>query len=145
MHNIWSCNTGINKQKTRCNRIMWHATADTGHIPHDICDDLYMTGLGSGTVRRCGLVGVGVALLKEVCLCEGRQWDPPPNHEGASLFLAAFRWRCRTLSSSCTMPAWKLPCSHLDDNGLNLWTYKPAPIKCCPYNSCLGHGVCSQQ
>jgi hypothetical protein len=29
------------------------------------------------------------------------------------------------------MPAWILPCSHLDDNGLNLWTCKPAPIKCC--------------
>ena len=35
------------------------------------------------------------------------------------------------------MPAWILPCSHLDDNGLNLWTCKPAPIKC-PYKSCLG-------
>ena len=23
-------------------------------------------------------------------------------------------------SSSCTMPAWMLPCSCLDDNGLNL-------------------------
>jgi hypothetical protein len=26
------------------------------------CDGLYMLGLGSGTVRRCGLVGVGVSL-----------------------------------------------------------------------------------
>jgi hypothetical protein len=43
------------------------------------------------------------------------------------------------------MPAWMLPCPHLDDNGLNLWTCKLAPIKCCPYKSCLGHGVCSQQ
>ena len=25
-----------------------------------------------------------------------------------SILLAAFRWRCRTLSSSCTMPAWML-------------------------------------
>jgi hypothetical protein len=23
-------------------------------------------------------------------------------------------------SSSCNMPAWMLPCSHFDDNGLNL-------------------------
>jgi hypothetical protein len=30
------------------------------------------------------------------------------------------------------MPAWMLPWFHLDDNGLNLWTCKPAPIKCCP-------------
>jgi hypothetical protein len=35
------------------------------------------------------------------------------------------------------MPAWLLPCSCLDDNGLNLWTCKPAPIKCCPYKSWL--------
>jgi hypothetical protein len=35
------------------------------------------------------------------------------------------------------MPAWMLPCSHLKDTGVNLWTCKPAPIKCCPYKSCL--------
>lgn len=27
-----------------------------------------------------------------------------------------------------------LPCSLLDDNGLNLYTCKPAPIKCCAAN-----------
>ena len=26
------------------------------------CDGLYMLGSGSGTIRKCGLVGVGVAL-----------------------------------------------------------------------------------
>ena len=26
---------------------------------------------GSGTIRRCGFVGVGVALLEEVCHCGG--------------------------------------------------------------------------
>jgi hypothetical protein len=30
-----------------------------------------MLGPGSGTVRRCGFVGVGVALLEEVCHREG--------------------------------------------------------------------------
>jgi hypothetical protein len=44
----------------------------------------------------------------------------------SSILLAAFRWRCRTLSSSCTMPAWTLPCSLLADNGLKLWICKPA-------------------
>jgi hypothetical protein len=29
------------------------------------------------------------------------------------------------------MPALILSYFHLDDNGLNLWTCKPAPIKCC--------------
>jgi hypothetical protein len=28
---------------------------------------------------------------------------------------------------------------------MNLWTYKPALIKCYPYKICLHHGVCSQQ
>ena len=46
-------------------------------------------------------------------------------------------------------PAPCLPgcCSafHLDDNGLTLWTCKPAPIKYCFFRSCLGHGVSSQQ
>jgi hypothetical protein len=32
-----------------------------------------MLGPGSGTIRRCGLVGVGVALLKEVCHCGSGQ------------------------------------------------------------------------
>ena len=27
--------------------------------------------MGSGTIRRCGLVGVGVALLIDVCHCGG--------------------------------------------------------------------------
>ena len=33
------------------------------------CDGLYMLGPESGTIRRCGLVGVGVASLEEVCHC----------------------------------------------------------------------------
>ena len=35
------------------------------------CGSLNMLGSGSGTIRRCGLVEVGVALLKEVCHCGG--------------------------------------------------------------------------
>jgi hypothetical protein len=31
---------------------------------------IYML-IGSGIIRRCGLVGMGVALLQEVCHCEG--------------------------------------------------------------------------
>jgi hypothetical protein len=85
-------------------------------------------GSGSGTIG-------GVALLEELCHCGGEQWDPPPKHMGASLLLVAFRWRCRTLSFSCTMLAWTLPCSCLGDNGLNLWTCKPALVKCCPSKS----------
>ena len=32
---------------------------------------LNMLGPGSGTIRKCDLVGVGVALLEEVCHCVG--------------------------------------------------------------------------
>jgi hypothetical protein len=31
------------------------------------CGSLNMLGSGIGTIERCGLVGIGVALLKEVC------------------------------------------------------------------------------
>jgi hypothetical protein len=74
--------------------------------------------------NRCDLVGMGVPLWVWV-------YDLHPSFLEVSLPLAAFGWRHRTLSSSCTMPAWILPCSHLDDNRLNLWTCKPAPMKCC--------------
>ena len=37
----------------------------------DMCSDLNMLGPGHGTIRRCGLVEVGVALLEEVCHCGG--------------------------------------------------------------------------
>jgi hypothetical protein len=32
---------------------------------------LNMLGPGSGNISRCGLVGVGVALLEEMCHCGG--------------------------------------------------------------------------
>ena len=34
---------------------------------HEECGGLNMLGPGSGTIWRCGLVEVGVALLEEVC------------------------------------------------------------------------------
>jgi hypothetical protein len=107
------------------------------------CGSLNTFGPGSGTILRCGLVKVGVALWEEVCHHGDGQGDTPPNHLGVSL-LAAFRWRCKTLGNSCTMPAWTLPCSCFDDIGMTLWTCKTAPIKCCPYKSCLVHDVYSK-
>jgi hypothetical protein len=71
--------------------------------------------IGSGTLRRCGLMGVGVALLEEVChwgwalrfqiLKPSPVWHSLP---------AAYRSRCTTLSffSSTTpacMPPYFLP------------------------------------
>jgi hypothetical protein len=93
-------------------------------------DGPHMLGLGSGTVGKCGLVGVGVA-------CECGLSYPCPSCLEVSILLAAFRWRCRTLSSSCTMPAWMLLCAYHDHNGLNLWIWKPAPIKYSPLKVAL--------
>jgi hypothetical protein len=59
-----------------------------------------------------------VALLEEVCRCGGG--FEAPKYRKDSLLQAAFGSAHRTLSSSCTMPAWMLPCSYLDYNGLNL-------------------------
>ena len=122
-------------------------TAST-HIPP--CGGLNMLGPGSDLIRRYGLVGVGVALLKEVCHCEGGLRDLPPSHIGDSLLPAAFWSRCKTPGSSSSYA------SCLDDSGLNLWTYKPTPIKCFSLirvelwktikkKSCCGHAVSSQQ
>ena len=37
------------------------------HVYIMYCGGLNMVGPGSGTIRACGLVGVDVALLKEMC------------------------------------------------------------------------------
>jgi hypothetical protein len=92
-----------------------------------------MLGPGSGTIRRCGLVEVGAALLEEVCHC-GVGFE--------TSLLAA--WETSSLSwlqleQDVQLSAPPAPCllgcchvSHLDDIGLNLQTCEPAPIKCCP-------------
>ena len=95
----------------------------TFHSPMGKYDGLYMLSPGSHTIRGCGPVGVGMAYFSRcipVALC----------FLEVSILLADFRWRCRTLSSSCTKPAWMLPCSRLDDTVLNFWTCKPASMKC---------------
>jgi hypothetical protein len=95
---------------------------------------LNMLFQGSSAIRRCGFVGVDLALLEEVCHCAGGLWELPPSCLEDRSLLAAFGIRCRVLSSSNTMPAWKLACFWHDDNGLNLRTSKPALIKCCPFS-----------
>ena len=45
----------------------------TQRILIGLCGGLNMLGPGSDTIRKCGLVGVGVALLEEVCHCQGGQ------------------------------------------------------------------------
>jgi hypothetical protein len=98
---------------------------------------LYMLSPRSGTIRQCDPVRVGVSLWV---------WAirPSPSCLEVTLLIATFKWRCRTLSSACTMPAWMLPYSYLDNNGLNLWTASQPQLNTVLIKSCLGHGVCSQ-
>ena len=56
--------------------------------------------------------------------------DPQPSCFEISVLLAAFRWRCRTLRFSWTMPFWMLRCCHLVDTGLMLWTCKTSQLNC---------------
>jgi hypothetical protein len=82
--------------------------------------------MGSGTIKRCCLVGIGVALLEEVCHCVDRfgrllelKLHPMQERGPKGLLLAALGSksssgsppsRCRTLNSfSRTMSAWTLP------------------------------------
>jgi hypothetical protein len=80
---------------------------------------------------RCALVRGSVSLW-------GWVWDPSPSHMGEDFLFI------QELELSVP-PAPLLPAcchaSHHYDNGLNLWTYKPAPIKCplqeLPWSLCL--------
>jgi hypothetical protein len=68
--------------------------------------DLNVLGSRSSTIRRCGFVEVGVALLETVCHCGGGLWDPLPSClRMLNLLLFAFQTRQRTLSFSSTMLA----------------------------------------
>jgi hypothetical protein len=72
-------------------QIFIHYCISRQSIMFTMCGGLNMLGPGGDTIRRCGIVRVGMALLEEVCHCGGGQWDPSSSHMGASLLLAAFR------------------------------------------------------
>lgn len=69
---------------------------------------------GSGTIRRCGLVEVGVVLSEEVCHCGGRHWG-----------LLCPRYCPVSQITSCC----------LQDVGLSTTSPVPYLLVCCP--SCL--------
>jgi hypothetical protein len=52
-------------------KVSWAQTSFQGQGVE--CDGLTMLGSGSGIIRRCGLVGVGVTSLEEVCHCRGEK------------------------------------------------------------------------
>ena len=96
------------------------------------------------TIRRCGLIGGSVALLEKVCHCGGRLWgamlklhpvwkDPSPSClQKRIFFYLPLDQDVELLAppALCLPADWQASCC--DDNGLNLWNCKPAPIKCCP-------------
>jgi hypothetical protein len=97
-----------------------------GFGPHRlVC--LNMLGPGSGSIRTCGLVGESVSLWGWVLRTSSllAAWKP------------VFSWLSSEQDVELSAPpAPFLPgCCHAschDDNGLNLRTSKPAPIKSCP-------------
>jgi hypothetical protein len=69
-----------------------------------------------GILLAQGVVLLGdVALLEWVWPCWRKYFTVGMDFEVLllatwSLLLASFEWRCRTLTSTSTMPAWTLPC-----------------------------------
>ena len=99
---------------------------------HSPCSGLNMIGLGNGTIRMCGIVEGGVALLEEVFPLAGGFWDPLP---------LCLRTLCSwlPLDEDVVLSSPPVPClpgcccaSCHDDNELSLWTYKPGTTKCSP-------------
>ena len=85
--------------------------------------------IGSGTTRRCGSVGVGVALLEEVCHCGGGPWGllcSSYTQCGSPLLLPSHQ--DIELSAPSPVPCLPVLChvSHHDNSG----NCKAATIKC---------------
>ena len=83
------------------------------------CNDLNKLGPGNGAFRICCLAGEVLLFLRK-CFTVGVDIE--------ALLLAFWKivFSCLPvqhdveLSASCTIPVWSLPCTHLDDIGLNL-------------------------
>ena len=59
---------GKNRIRSCFHRAMLSVNIGTD-TPVICCGGMNMIGPGSGTIMSCGLVGVGVALLEEMCHC----------------------------------------------------------------------------
>ena len=105
------------------------------------CDGLNMLGPGSGTVRRCGLVGVDVALLEEVCHCGNWLCDPSPR----CLFWLQLGHDAELLAllGPCLPACYHVSCMMITDWASENVSQPQRKIVLC--KSCLGHGVSSQQ
>jgi len=110
---------------------------------HWVCGDLngyelhsvWAWPLGSGSIRRCGLIGADVILLEEVCHYgagfEASYAQATPSVTYSLLLLAYHDVELSAPSlASCLLAFCHVSCC--DDNGQNLWRYNLAPIKCFP-------------
>lgn len=82
--------------------------------------------------RRCGLAGVRVGLLEEVC-----HWGWDLRFQKAHTRPNIFVYDQDTALNYCSS-AMHVTMLH-DDNGLRLWDYKQASSKCFLYKGCPGH------
>ena len=101
--------------------------------PHFLWRFEYGWPMRSSTIRRCGFIGGSVALLEEVCHCGCGCWDSRVQAPPSKVICW---WPSDQVVELSASPAPHLPgCCHVschDNNGLNLWTCKPVPIRCCP-------------
>lgn len=80
--------------------------------------------IGNGRIWRRGLVGGGVALLKEVCYWAWFQKLEPGSASLSFLLQADLDVELSAPPPALCLPAWCCAYRH-DDKGLNLWNCKP--------------------
>lgn len=116
---------------------------------HGGCGGLNAWPMGSGTTMGCGLVEGGVALMEEVCHCGEGLWgllcSSSAQHGIAvsSLLPMDQDVKLSTPSAPCLVHDAMFPINMITD-----WTYETvshSQVNGLPYNSCLGHGVSSEQ
>ena len=104
--------------------------------------------IGSGTIRRYGLVGVDVALLEELCHCgAGFEFSYTQAMPSVAYILSLLSVD-QDIELSAPSPASHLPahchasCLY-DNNGLMSETVSQPQLNVSLYKNCQGHGVSS--
>jgi hypothetical protein len=110
-----------------------------------LCKNGLLRPIGSGTISRYGLAGVGVASLEDVCHCgrslRAQMIKPCPLCQS---FPAACQSRCRTLSPSPVLSAGLLPMlPALIIMDLTSEVVSQSQLNVFLYKTCCGHGVSS--
>ena len=114
-------------KQTLCKSISWLSEKGESiylntQIYHSLghCGGLHILGSDSGLIRRCGIVGVGVALLEQVCHCLAWALKSSCQLPGRQSSPRSLQRKMQVLSgppAPCLRERW---CSCLDDDGENL-------------------------